>query len=96
MNGLTPLIAKTLNPLAARNKLAKGQNRTDMAYYITVVECERPIFEVKGGRVIEIPFEADSSALAVVRALARLAGVDLAGPTLPEAIAPALPQRRVG
>lgn len=64
-----------------------------MPLYVVVVEADRPTFEVKGGKVVAVPFEADSAALAVMRALSRLADEDSACPVVPQAIEPARLQR---
>lgn len=67
-----------------------------MPLYVVVVEADRPTFEVKGGKVVAVPFEADPFALAAVCTLGQLSGVDLDGPTLPSAIATLRPQRQAG
>jgi hypothetical protein len=41
--------------------------------YITVIDSDGPTFEVKGGRLSDLPFEAGEVELAVVRALAQQA-----------------------
>jgi hypothetical protein len=70
-----------------------------MPMLILVVEAESAAsVEVRGGRLTEIPFEADPAALEVVRALSRLADGDLldqAGPPANES-APRPPRRRAG
>ena len=61
--------------------------RLAMPQFICVVEGEKAsAFHITGARLIELPFEADQAALAVVRALSRLAAEGLAGPVVQQAI----------
>ena len=53
-----------------------------MPVWVLVIEADRiSDVEVKGGRLLEIPFRADRAALAVERALSRLADEDYLRPT---------------
>lgn len=71
--------------------------RLTLPTFILVAEGEKPsAFDIKGGRLIELPFEADQAALAVVRALSRLAAEGSAGPTVRQAIEAPRVQRRAG
>ena len=68
-----------------------------MSVMILVVDAEKATdLQVVGGRLIDLPFEADASALAVVRALSELDGDGFQRPSHPPAIAATASRSRAG